>query len=132
MKRTPLARKTPLRAHSQLKRAPMRKRSRKSSPVRQSAQGECCTLNFTGCPNDTSTVVLAHLRMFHGGGAALKPSDGEAVFADFYCHERLDGRVPWLREQEGFDFWESIARALVKTHRILRARGLMTLKGEAA
>lgn len=133
MKRTPIPRKTPLRTHSQLKRSQMRKRSRKSSPVRQSAQGECCTLNFPGCLNTPSTVVLAHIRQLGGGGIGLKPSDAEACFACRNCHDILDWRVPWLANPpEGFDFWEAIARALVKTHRILRARGLMTLAGDAA
>ena len=133
MKRSPLARRTPLKAKTPLRAdAPMRKRSRKSSPVRRSAAGENCAVCLPGCQNSRETVVLAHLRMFHGGGVGLKPSDAEAVFACAYCHDRIDGRVPWIRNAEGFDFWECIARALVRTHRILRARGLMNFKGEEA
>jgi hypothetical protein len=127
MKRTPLKRKSPLRAC-----APMRKRSRRSTPIRQAARGENCTVCLPGCPNDRDTTVLAHLRIFGGGGTGMKPSDAEAVFADAYCHDRIDGRVPWVHIADEFDFWECIARALVRTHRILRERGVLILKGEAA
>ena len=128
MKRSaPMARKTPLRAKA------MRRKSRtRSTPVRASARGQDCTLQFPGCRNDRETVVLAHLRVFGGGGVGVKPCDLEGVFACHWCHDRLDGRVNWIRTEAGqqFDFWESIARALVRTHRALRAAGIVTIKGE--
>lgn len=128
MKRTPLQRKTPLRA-----KAPMRRKSRsRSTPVRVSARGQDCTLQFPGCRNDRETVVLAHLRMFGGGGVGMKPSDLEGVYACAWCHDRADGRVNWIRTEAGqhFDYWESIARALVRTHRALHAAGIVKIKGE--
>lgn len=126
MKRTQLARKTPLRAKS-----PMRRKSRsRSTPARQSAREQDCTLQFPGCRNDRETVVLCHLRILGGGGIALKPSDLEAAYGCMHCHDILDGRVPWTLAP--IDYWEHIARALVRTHRVMRAAGLITLKGEAA
>lgn len=74
--------------------------------------------------------MLAHLRMFGGGGVGMKPHDLEGVYACAWCHDRLDGRVGWLSERA--DFWEHIARALVRTHRAMRAAGIVTMKGEAA
>lgn len=133
MKRTPLTRKTPLRATAPMKRTAMRKRSKpKMTHSRRSAAGEDCTLMFPGCRNDHETVVLCHLRIFGGGGIGMKPSDAEAVFACAHCHDRLDGRVGWLQHEEGFDFWEAIARALVRTHRRMRAKGALIFKEEAA
>lgn len=127
MKRSPLLRKTPLRA-----KAPMRKRSRKSTPARQSARGMDCTLRLPGCRNDTGTIVLCHLRQFGGGGMGVKPSDAEAVYACAHCHDILDGRARLISELAGALNWETLARALVLTHRQMLARGVLVLKGEAA
>jgi hypothetical protein len=128
----PLLRKTPLaRGAPPARKSPMRRKSRpKSTPARKSASGQDCVLQLPGCRNDRETVVLAHLRMFSGGGIGIKPSDLEAVYACLHCHDVTDGRVPWLREP--VNFWEHIARALVRTHRVLHASGVITLKGESA
>lgn len=121
MKRTPLARKTPLRT-----------RSRKSTPARTSARDKDCTFQFPGCTNQRDTVVLCHLREFGGGGASMKPLDTEAAYGCWHCHELADGRkhlIPEVRNQ--IDWWEYIARALVRTHRVMRADGLLTIKGDS-
>jgi hypothetical protein len=67
--------------------------------------------------------------MFCGGGMGTKPHDSEAVFADDYCHSRLDGRAPlWLAPHESrFDY---IAHAIIRTLRIQRAAGVLIFKGE--
>lgn len=126
MKRTPLQRRTPLRAKS-----PMRKSRPRTTPMRQSARGQDCTLQFPGCANDRDTVVLAHLRMFGGGGMGVKPSDLEGVYACAHCHDQLDGRSK-LQVEWPYVFWETIAHALVRTHRAMHAAGIVQLKGEAA
>lgn len=125
--RRELQRSTPLVAKS-----PMKKSARpKMTAARKSAKGQSCTLMLPGCPNDTATVVLCHLRQFGGGGVGMKPWDGEAIYCDDWCHARLDGRVPWIKDApEGFDFWEHVAWAIVRTHRIMRATGVLTMKGE--
>lgn len=128
--RMPLARKTPMaRGAGPRPKSPMRRKSRvRKTPATKSARGQDCTLQFPGCRNETDTVVLCHLRMFGGGGVGVKPDDCEAVLGCSWCHDRLDGRVPWLNKP--VDFWEYIARALVRTHRVLRAAGVLIFKGE--
>src|SRR5690606_3575678 len=100
----------------------------KMTPARKSAKGKDCTLCLPGCPNATETSVLAHLRMFGGGGTGYKPHDSEAVIADMHCHDMLDGRaVCPVAEPE---LYEYIVRALIRTHRIMRAEGILIMKGE--
>lgn len=127
MKRTPLARKTPLRS-----RAPMRHSRPKMTPARKSAKGMPCTLRYPGCyPGpDNEQVQLCHLRMFGGGGMGLKPWDGEAVFACTHCHDLLDGRTHLIPELAHEFTWESVARALVETHRLQHHAGVLFYKGE--
>lgn len=125
MKRTPLTRKTPLKATT-IRASGKRP---KMTPARKAARGEDCTVRLDGCKNDTETVVLCHLRMFSGGGTALKPHDSEGVFACSYCHDRIDGRAPlWLPEGESIH--EYIARALIRTLRIQREKGVLIYKGD--
>lgn len=127
MKRTPIARKTPLRA-----KAPMKRSSRpKSTAARAGARDRDCTLMYRGCVNDTTTVVLCHLRQFSGGGTGVKPDDTEAVYGCHYCHDILDGR----REKPNIwtvykDDSEIILWALIRTHRVMRADGILILKGD--
>lgn len=136
MKRTPIERKTPLRAKSQSLRSstspkPRRQSRPKMTPARAAARSQVCTLRFPGCQNQRETVVLCHLRMFGGGGMGCKPHDSEAVFACSYCHDRLDGRAMfWL--EPGQSIFDYIARALVATLRAQRAAGVLIYKGEAA
>lgn len=129
MKRTPLVRHTPLRAKS-----PMRRTSRpKMTEARKSAKGMPCTLRYPGCyPGpDNENVVLCHLRQFGGGGTGLKPPDGEAVYGCTNCHDLLDGRKPMTGIQAApISGWERIARALIETHRLQRAAGVLIYKGE--
>lgn len=128
MKRSPMPpRKTALKATA------MRASGKrpKMTPARKAAKGCDCTVQFPGCPNARETTVLCHLRMFSGGGMGIKPHDSEAVMADSYCHDRLDGRASlWLAPHESrFDY---IARALIRTLRIQRAAGVLIYKGEEA
>jgi hypothetical protein len=135
MKRTPLARKTPLKAQTPLRaRAPMRKRSRpKMTAARSSAKGQDCMLCFPGCPNDRHTVVLCHVRQFGGGGMGMKPRDNESCYGCSRCHDVLDGRIPWILDPpEGFDFWRTIAFAVIRTQRIMIERGVLLIQGEGA
>lgn len=101
----------------------------KTTPARMNARDKDCTLSFPGCKNDTSTVVLCHLRMFNGGGMGYKPHDSEAVFACHDCHAKLDGREQ-VKNMYLSELWEAIAWALVKTLRIQREDGILKFKGE--
>ena len=62
-----------------------------------------------------------------------KPPDSEAVYACHYCHDRLDmraGTTIYDGSGEPIDRWEFIAYALIRTHRIMRAKGILVMKGE--
>ena len=130
MKRTPLTRKTPLKATTIRASGKRLKSSKpKMTPARKAAEGEDCTVQFPGCPNARETSVLCHLRQYGGGGMGIKPHDSEAVFADHYCHDRLDGRaLVWFAEGESIH--EYIARALIRTLRRQREKGVLIYKGE--
>lgn len=131
MKRTPLQRKTPLKVARINPSARRKASSPKMTPARRNARGQDCTLRLPGCQNDTSTVVLCHLRMFGGGGMGCKPDDTEAVFACHHCHAILDGRAHLIPELAQALNWETIARALVRTLRAQRAAGVLVYRGEA-
>ncbi len=113
-------------------RKPLKSRSTpKMTPARKSARSEDCTLCLPGCRNDTETVVLCHLRMFGGGGMGKKPPDSEAVYGCDHCHSLIDGRDRLIPELASQLTWETIARALIRTHRIMRAKGILMMKGES-
>ena len=115
--RKELTRSTPLVA-----RSPMKRSRKPSTAARKAARGQDCCVRFHGCPNDTATTVLAHLRMFGGGGMGVKPPDDEAVFACAHCHDVLDGRIPWVQAPIGdrWSWWEYIAWAIIRTIRAKR------------
>lgn len=114
-------------------RKPLKSRSTrpKMTPARKSAKGQDCTLCLPGCRNDTETVVLCHLRMFGGGGMGYKPPDSEAVYGCDHCHSLIDGRTRLIPELSRLMTWEIVARALIRTHRIMRAEGILMMKGES-
>jgi hypothetical protein len=126
--RRELSRSTPLVAKS-----PMKKSARpKSTSARKLAKGQDCTLMIPGCRNETETVVLCHLRQLGGGGMGIKPPENESAFGCRYCHDVADGRIPWVKDApEDFNLWEHIAKAMAKTQRIMRAAGVLILKGES-
>lgn len=100
------------------------------TPARANAKGQDCTLQLPGCQNDTSTVVLCHLRQFSGGGMGCKPPDVEGVFACRHCHDVLDGRanlIPELRHalNDSVLLW-----ALIRTLRAQRDAGVLIYRGE--
>jgi len=115
------------KARKPLKSRPARP---KMTPARKSARGQDCTLCLPGCRNNTEYVVLCHLRMFGGGGMGKKPPDSEAVYGCDHCHSLIDGRDRLIPELENQLTWETIARALIRTHRIMRAKGILVMKGE--
>ncbi|MFC7515074.1 nuclease domain-containing protein [Herbaspirillum sp. GCM10030257] len=151
MKQTPLKRKTPMsRGTSTLKRSSFqpkkreehkeglkqgtkrlrsRKSSQKSTPIRQSAKDENCTLRFPGiCRNRTDTTVWCHSNsLVDGKGMGLKAPDEEGCYGCYECHCYLDGG--WVQEM-----WRGVTRDLVdevfsnarkESRQILRNKGLI-------
>jgi hypothetical protein len=102
----------------------------KMTPARANARGQDCTLQLPGCQNDTSTVVLCHLRMFSGGGMGAKPDDAEAVLGCDHCHSLLDGRTHLIPELRSALNYETMMWALIRTLRVQRESGVLTFKGE--
>jgi cytochrome c553 len=47
------------------------------------------------CNHDSSTVVLAHVRIPGVTGLAVKSNDLAAMHACNCCHDALDGRTRW-------------------------------------
>jgi hypothetical protein len=126
----PLQRKTPLTSKVMPRRqVEMKKRPSPSSktPAAKSARAEDCTLRLPGCVNATETVVLCHLPGYGGSGMGTKPDDTEAVYGCAHCHDIRDGRVPSNITNFGsYDAW-----ALIRTHRRMRATGVLVFKGES-
>ncbi|MEG7455997.1 nuclease domain-containing protein [Serratia marcescens] len=63
--------------------------------MRDSAQGQCCTLQISGiCNGNQETTVLCHLpSSTHGIG--YKSDDYWVVFGCPSCHDVIDGRIPY-------------------------------------
>ena len=105
----------------------------KSSPVRskalrESAQGQTCTLRLPGiCAGGTETTVLAHLP-FGGRGMGRKASDLHAVHACASCHDMLDQRQRPAIDRD--ELLECCVRGLAETHDRLRYMGLLNVKGD--
>jgi hypothetical protein len=90
---------------------------RKSKPLRDSAQGQGCTLRLDGCRNDTATVVLCHIRRGGGGGMSVKPPDWFAFYGCAHCH---------ANESQATD--GDLLRALRETLIRMHQAGLLVIK----
>ena len=93
------------------------------SKLRESARGKPCAVRIDpalcGFPE---TTVLAHLP---GGGMAAKTPDTCAVYACRQCHDLMDRRDGRWRQYGAELINERIIRALVETHRMMVADGLL-------
>jgi hypothetical protein len=127
-----LQRKSPLKANSGIKRKPMKRKVRpKSSPIRQAAQGELCTVQIAGiCRHTTETTVLAHLP-FEGGIMGGKAPDLSGCFACDVCHDVIDGRRDWPGDEGQHRDWY-LRRAMARTWRLLIDKGVIQVKGAKA
>ena len=119
-----------LSLQSHQRKAPKRKATLKSkgprsTPIRRAARGQDCTLNFPGiCHNDTATTVWAHSNRYcDGKGAGLKARDEEGCFACFLCHSWLDGG--YAGHMARLDVDARFDKARMTSQAILRQKGLM-------
>lgn len=114
-------------SHARLGKSKMKQSRPKMTPIRKAARGQECTLQiFEVCNCDPETTVLCHdNRIESGKGMGLKAPDSAACFGCSSCHDVLDGRAPrptWLTLDalhRRFDL------AVMRTHEILRQKGLM-------
>lgn len=143
LKRTAFKQKAPststgiLRVAAAERKAPARKAKLKAkgprmTPIRRAARGQDCTLRLPGvCNFDPDTTVLCHSNyLADGKGMGLKAPDTAAAFGCAACHDVLDGRRP---RPEGFsrlDLEGAFYAGMHLTHRILAPMGL--IKSEAA
>ena len=99
----------------------------KSSPIRQSAEGQCCTLRIPGiCKGETETVCLDHVGI---SGMGCKSVDIHAVYGCLRCHQYIDGG--WKqRMHDHFNRTKDTIKsfifdALIETQLIQYAKGLI-------
>lgn len=90
-----------------------------SQKLRDSAQGQLCTLRTIVCNHNPETTVLAHLPS-PIKGMGNKSDDWHAVFACSSCHDAMDRRSPVETH------WTAVRlRALQETQRVWFEMGLL-------
>lgn len=105
----------------------LRSKGLKSSPLRDSARGELCTLQIAGaCNQDSETVVLCHLPFLAGAGMGQKAPDFCAAYGCSGCHDALDGRTMVMSYDERIFYG---ARGLVRTLARMAEKGLIKISG---
>jgi len=91
----------------------------RNTKIIASAKGQDCTINFTGCNYDNSTVVACHLDgsygILAGKGLGQKSDDDFVMFGCSVCHAKLA-----LNDKPGY-----LLRAIIKTRRKLRELGVI-------
>lgn len=109
------------------KKAALKSKGPRMTPIRRAARGQDCTLQLDGvCNHDSATTVLCHSNyLADGKGMGLKAPDSAAAFGCAACHDVLDGRRP---RPEGFsklDLEGAFYAGMRRTHHILRRLGLL-------
>ena len=105
----------------------------RSKKLRDSANGEECTLNIAGvCNYDSTTTVLAHLPDA-SKGTGLKADDICSCFACSDCHSCVDGRLdPSVKGGHPDEWYDNkefyMRRAMVRTLRRWIELGLVVVK----
>lgn len=89
-----------------------------SSPLRNFAKMQECTMRGPHCNGDPETVVLCHSRMAGFNGTACKPLDFLGYHGCSECHRTED-------EMSGWDVFRAVAETQT---RVLDA-GLIIVKG---
>lgn len=130
MKRTAFARK-PAKAAKPVKlkvvtQHTIRRSRPKTSPIRQAARMQECTLRYPVCNFDPATTVLCHSnRLEDGKGMGIKAPDSAAAFGCSRCHDLLDGRMPIPSGMTYEDVQLGFDRGREKTHVILKKLNLL-------
>lgn len=133
MKRSPMKPSTkPMsrgtgRTQSPAKKATLKTKGPRMTPIRRAARGQDCTLRIPDvCNFNPETTVLCHSnRLADGKGMGIKAPDTEACFGCSACHDVLDGRAPrpgWLTQFVLDAAFDNARRA---THLILKAMRLI-------
>lgn len=125
MKRSPMKRTAFKKAPA--KRAKLKSKGPRMTPIRKAARGQDCTLRIPGvCNFDPATTVLCHSNaLADGKGMGHKAPDTAACFGCSACHDVLDGRAPMPEWMTPIQRRAIFVAAMVLTHATLRMKGLM-------
>ena len=135
--RTPFKRTSPmpstgmlsLQSHQRMaptRKAGMKSKGPRSTPIRRAARGQDCTLRLAACNFDPDTTVLCHSNFLTDGkGMGLKAPDTAAAFGCSACHDVLDGRRPRPAALSIEQLERAFRAAVGRTHEILKAEGLL-------
>lgn len=99
----------------------------RSQKLRDSANGQNCTLNIAGaCNYNPETVVLCHFP-HESHGTALKSTDISSGYGCSGCHDAIDNRSKSGLSEEDREFY--MRRSQVRTWEKFVELGLVTVKG---
>jgi len=111
MKRTPLARKTPL-ARTAMKRS----KPKASKGLRLDAKGRPCLIRVSpDCDGGGETTVLCHYALAGVSGMGLKSPDELAAWGCHACHAVVDGRAPAPYGYSKIEVRLALAEAVLRT-----------------
>lgn len=126
MKRTTPLKRTAFKK-SPAKRATLKSKGPRMTPIRKAARGQDCTLVLPGvCNGMPETVVLCHSNaLADGKGMGLKAPDTAACFGCSTCHDVLDGRAPRPDGMTLLMVEGAFVRAVQRTHETLTKMGIL-------
>lgn len=109
------------------KRAKLKTKGPRMTPIRKAARGQDCMLALPGvCNRDPETVVLCHSNaLADGKGMGLKAPDTAACFGCSSCHDLLDGRRPRPDGMTLLMVEGAFVRAVARTHEVLKRMGIL-------
>lgn len=106
------------------RKAAMKPKRPKMTPIRASARGEACTLRLPVCNFNPETTVWCHSnRMADGKGMGIKARDEEGCYGCSACHAFLDGGYAGKMPRSLVDTYFDLART--ESQAILKNKGLM-------
>ena len=106
------------------RKAGIKTKGPRSTPIRRAARGQDCTLRLAVCNFDPDTTVLCHSNFLADGkGMGLKAPDTAAAFGCSACHDVLDGRRPRPADLSLASLEAAFRAAVSRTHEILRSMG---------
>ena len=97
------------------------------SKIRESAQGEQCTIRLPGiCNYNPDTTVWAHSnRSSDGKGMGLKAKDKNGAYACYNCHSVYDRQTKRPSNLTLQQVEETFTIAMEKSRQILKDKGLL-------
>lgn len=135
--RTPFKRTSPMPSTGMLsvqshqratkkRKAGLKPKGPRSTPIRRAARGQDCTLRLAVCNFDPDTTVLCHSNFLADGkGMGMKAPDTAAAFGCSACHDVLDGRRPRPTDLSLAGLEAAFRAAVGATHEILRSMSLL-------